>query len=733
MNDLSPIRDYERNRSRYVRLPIVSPLPPDPSPIRLMPLPSPWLAFIGLTLTIWLGQTAAAADEPATLEATAEAAPDEAADESPPETAGKQAETNEPAPTTGKDRTETENASPGAAGQATEAKTSEIGTLEQRPAGTSVRLTPVDGTPYFVEGGKFSREGYSWSRGSANWEDLRLLEVFPGQVYNADRARLLLDVGGDSSQDIAEAKVKLRRGLHRFHVGFIRVGSATPELDVQIRGPALPNWQSIPGAMLYAPKGDGGYKKEWESEGLDDEGYRQPENVRSLKSDFTTRRHGPLRSGAQPTRMADLRSMPLLGFATLESLNAEPTSEQGIAGLASYGLLRVPRDGEYEFRLKTNGIAEFFFGTWVPDLAERTSPLTDDDWEALTTGEGRVVGRLESLDASVLTLNFAKGSTYNREFLPLPLARGFVRELWRNDVRGGRSVDRIAEPLGTDVVYAVGNGKSVRGVPGTIVALRDDRLVFEFEGKERTIALDKVRGLVFGADPLRVAPPGDLSQRATLLGDSQLPCLMADSSIWSPKLRLPGDHVFEASWDEVHSLEVIGGRVVSLTDLEPAREVVRPLFDLPPAITRNETPSGTPLQIGDEMFARGVCMTSRSELWFDLAGRFSTLRGVVGLQSGAEGPCTIRLDGCDSLEGDNRRPLLTIDPADESSREDFDLAVDDVRVVVLVVDFGDGLDAGDIVVWGQPELVRQRKTANAKQAREETSNGAQATAVTRTR
>ena len=605
-------------------------------------------------------------------------------------------------------------ASPEGSSEASEAAASKsggqngTGSWSVRPPGPSALLRPAEGDPFFVNQPRFTEQGIRSGDRTFAWDDLRGADLFPKDTYDTDGSLIALEVGGVGSRETDETTIKFDRGMHWFHVGYVHLPGETVEFDVQIKGPALPNWQSIPPAMIYGAR-DSVVKREEFSAGFDSDGHRLPEKVKSIKSGTGMRTHSVARDGRLPTRIEDIRDMPLVGYSAMRSFSDLEGNVGEAFAVYANGLLRIPKKGEYQLRVKTSGMARVQFGDWTPGMGDRTPTEDDAGWQFLLAGDGELHGNLKAIDGESIICDYLAGPISQRKSKPFPLARGYVTELWRAGFANGRGIDRPETEDGEDVVYAVGSGSAVRGVPGELIRMDGDKLVFAFRGQERTIAMDKVRGISLGIDAKPPGQPGDRWLAVRLIGGGRVPCKALEGNLGSLQLVLPGGTSAEVQVEEAMSVEVIGGRVISLTDLPPAEIRRIPLFDLPPAVTKNRQPDGDPLLLRGRSVVAGWCLTSRSEVRFDLSGRFSRFRGEVGLLDGATGPCDIRA----AVDG---RPLLEIAGADATTFREFDLPIDGGDSLTLEVDFHDGLDAGDVVVWSRPELIRDASSAGAATA-----------------
>ena len=83
--------------------------------------------------------------------------------------------------------------------------------------------------------------------------------------------------------------------------------------------------------------------------------------------------------------------------------------------------------------------------------------------------------------------------------------------------------------------------------------------------------------------------------------------------------------------DRIVRIEFRGGRLVFLSDLEPAQVAETPFFDLVWRHRRDRSVDGNPLRIGKRTYRKGLGVHSRCELTYALAGGFRRFLADVGL------------------------------------------------------------------------------------------------------
>ncbi|MCL2645512.1 MAG: NPCBM/NEW2 domain-containing protein [Phycisphaerales bacterium] len=91
----------------------------------------------------------------------------------------------------------------------------------------------------------------------------------------------------------------------------------------------------------------------------------------------------------------------------------------------------------------------------------------------------------------------------------------------------------------------------------------------------------------------------------------------------------------KASADTVAAIDIVGGRVVYLTDLDPAKEEQTTLMGTRWNTQINRNVMGEPLVVGRKTYLRGIGVHTTSSLLYTLDGSFETLKFQVGMDDSA--------------------------------------------------------------------------------------------------
>lgn len=260
----------------------------------------------------------------------------------------------------------------------------------------------------------------------------------------------------------------------------------------------------------------------------------------------------------------------------------------------------------------------------------------------------------------------------------------------------------LAQPAETDTVLVRARDGAITTVSGAIQAIRDDKLEFLYEGQVRNIDRARLLGLVFAAHPSARADRSAF-QRFHLSDGQRIAgrwlAISADAyeleTSWQARWQIPAQRVREIT---SHN-----GRMTHLSDLEPAAVEQVPYFGRVRPYQRDRGITGGGLRIGDESYAKGLAVHSRTVLTYAIDGAFSQFQATIGFDpaAGKQGRVACR------VLGDGRELFADADLRADEPPAVLDLSVAGVSTLVLEVDFGEAEDAGDDVVWGRPRLYRE--------------------------
>ena len=153
--------------------------------------------------------------------------------------------------------------------------------------------------------------------------------------------------------------------------------------------------------------------------------------------------------------------------------------------------------------------------------------------------------------------------------------------------------------------------------------------------------------------------------------------------------------------------EVLGGRVVSLPDLDPVGLRELPYIGEASLFhwrRDRQVVDGRPIQLRGRPYARGLGVHAYCELSYELGGAFARFRSDVGIDDSTKGggsaEAVVKLDGKERF----RARISGKDPAQK-----VDLDCRGAKRLTLVVDFGEDREILDRAVWAGPILVKEAR------------------------
>ncbi len=257
---------------------------------------------------------------------------------------------------------------------------------------------------------------------------------------------------------------------------------------------------------------------------------------------------------------------------------------------------------------------------------------------------------------------------------------------------------------GGDAKTSDGGKPRVKRIPCKVLGGKGAEILLEIGGRERSLPLARIYGLVFAeSSGLEAVPDPDSPPDLLTLSDGRI-------------LRgrlLEGDSA--RGW-RFRSLEGLEFRVpVNLSrDVELAGPKLRFLGDLPgfeteggAALTRtwplfrDRGPGGAPLALGRRVFRHGFWLVPPRRIRVSVAGKKGVLRATLGLVPSRFGGVRFRLLG----DGGDLLPPRILDQ--ERGPVELEVPIDGIGTLELVFECGTDLDAGSQVVLGDPRLCLQ--------------------------
>jgi hypothetical protein len=152
----------------------------------------------------------------------------------------------------------------------------------------------------------------------------------------------------------------------------------------------------------------------------------------------------------------------------------------------------------------------------------------------------------------------------------------------------------------------------------------------------------------------------------------------------------------------VARLVVQNGRVMFLSDLRPVETKQVPYLDTEHPHRVNQSQGGHVLQLGGTKYSHGLGVHSRSELTYEVGGKFKQFAATLGVDDevGSAGSVVFRIWGDEKLLLET--PLMRGGDAPKPAQVD----VSGVLLLRLEVDYGDDSDLADHADWANARLLR---------------------------
>ncbi len=334
----------------------------------------------------------------------------------------------------------------------------------------------------------------------------------------------------------------------------------------------------------------------------------------------------------------------------------------------------------------------------VPGI-DATVYLMDDE---------KLFGKFEGIGPEALKL-----TTPWQDHLDVPLARvvGIHFGLLDRKESPQSFANRLKTRGSEDLLLAQTKDGEVVAIAGIMEGTDKERLRFTYQGRERTLPLKLVEGLILASRP-DSKPSTELRPSFTLPGGVVVSGRWKDldTSVWKIVTAWGQDLNLPAA--DVQGVKFRGGKMTYLSDLNPSKVEETPFFGRRLPWRRNVNLVGEPLKMNGQTYDRGVAVHSRSDLTYDLNREYSTFEALVGFDEAAKGlgrvDCRVFADGKEIYSNPDLRA--------DGPPVKLSLPVAGTEQLRLLVDFGRGQDTGDRVIFANARLHRQApSTASAPQ------------------
>lgn len=321
-----------------------------------------------------------------------------------------------------------------------------------------------------------------------------------------------------------------------------------------------------------------------------------------------------------------------------------------------------------------------------------SEPATSAPIRVVTTDGTRLLAKAFATDERMATITLTDGRS-----VETPIDR-VLAVLFRPTAAplAARWLETALAPRKTDKLMIAKEEKSLEldGILGPIDA-KGAR--FNLDGEEVTAPTDRLVAAYY-AHPF--VPP---EAQADLIDQSGNFWVADRLTITEGTVRFQsiGDRAMELPLTAIKRVNFARGRIMFLSDVEPAAYRQIPFFDVVWDYSRDQAPQGSRLRVAGVEFDKGLAVHARTVIDYTLGGKFRRFEATVGIDdsAGGFGDAQVRVfaDQRSIWEGRVRagQPAIPVS-----------VAVEGAARLTLEVDYGEGLDVGDVVVFGDARVIK---------------------------
>jgi NPCBM/NEW2 domain len=335
----------------------------------------------------------------------------------------------------------------------------------------------------------------------------------------------------------------------------------------------------------------------------------------------------------------------------------------------------------------------------------------------------KTTGNVELIDGSILpiktihvdhsnaTLTLAAPEAADGKPLTLPIAQIAVIRLRQLDGPPAAQWDEMRrQNLANDVIAVLKkDGKSLDYAEGVMGDISDDKIEFKLDGETQRVDRAKIAGAIYYRPDRRMKE----EPKASIQGRSGLRVSAAHVELKDSLLELTTAAGIKITWplNDVSLADFSAGKLMYLSDIEPASANATPFVGLPPSATlaaeygkprRDKSAFGGPLSLlmkeGDSAaaqtatrtFPKGLALRSRSEIVYRLPAGFQRFIAIAGIDPATTATGNVRL----AILGDDR-VLLETEVTGDQPPQPIQLDIANVKRLKIVVDYGQNVDTGD--------------------------------------
>lgn len=257
----------------------------------------------------------------------------------------------------------------------------------------------------------------------------------------------------------------------------------------------------------------------------------------------------------------------------------------------------------------------------------------------------------------------------------------------------------IAERLPGEDVLITRDVEEPKVVRGRIESIGPEQGTIQFGGRTRTFPTIKLYGVAFAAAGRSAARQ---PVRIHLIDGGVLAGGIVAATRTNITARVSATDPLTLPLEAVRSLSFDSPRVVFASELSPTDQRFSGRLHRFSQVGFDEGTTGQPIVLGGVTFARGVSMTSGTQLDYVLGEEFESFHATVGVLDVVRPLGSVEFQALCDGEPCFQSGLVTgTDPPKEIS-----FSVAGVHRVTLIVDYADEIDLADHAVWADARFIR---------------------------
>jgi hypothetical protein len=321
--------------------------------------------------------------------------------------------------------------------------------------------------------------------------------------------------------------------------------------------------------------------------------------------------------------------------------------------------------------------------------------------KVLLIGGGQIFTSSVKLEAESLV---GASASLGRWSLPIEVCAGIVLEGQSPRGSGNALRDRILVAKGRGDRLLLENGDELTG---TITALSETAVTLRGDGDHLEIKLDNLAAIVFDPSLLAKSKPAGLRAIVGLNDGSYVVATQITADDRNAKLLVAGQGELQTATIWITYLQMLGGRVTYLSDLEPASYRHLPLLSLTWPYHRDSNVHGVELRVAGRTYFKGLGMHSPSRITYDLDSPYKRFDAELALDddTGPRGSVAFRVfvdDGSGDWQERYASPILR----GAQPPLPISIAIDGAKRISLLVDFADRGDELDHADWLNARVVK---------------------------